>query len=100
MKRWTTPIIPIRINGIDLKSCTTIWVTIKQGDKEVTKDTPDGVIVSDVNRLLVLLTQEETAIFDEGEAFIDVRLFKDDRAFATKIRRISIEDVLREGLIS
>lgn len=100
MKRWTTPVIPLRINGIDLKSCSTIWVTIKQGNKEIHKDTPDGVTVADVNRLLVFLTQEETAMFEEGDAYIDARMFKDDRAFATKIRRISIEDVQREGLIS
>lgn len=99
MKRWTTPTIPLRVDGVDLKSCSTIWVTLKQGDVVLEKETSD-IIVHEVNLMSVKLTQEETAMFAEGDVYIDARMFINDEAIATKKRRINVEDVLREGVIS
>ena len=99
MRRGTTPTLTIRIRDGDLAEYEHIYVTIKQGEKELTKifagsDSVDGV-------LHVTLTQEDTLMFADNEkAKVQLRcITADGIAVATNIVRIYVGEILKEGVI-
>lgn len=105
MIRGTTSTVQFHLENQDLNldEVSEIWITI-QGDKVIkTWDYSSGDVIIDVEnkKILVTLTQEETLAFKPGKLYTQLRiLFNDDRAFASKIMNLTIEDVLKGGEIS
>ena len=69
MKRWTTPTQPVRIvDAENVSESADIYVTLRQGCSEVTvKNPPRERQENGDLRLLVTLTQEQTAAFRAGQ---------------------------------
>lgn len=61
----------IKLNGIDITQLKSLYITFKQGSKEITKTTED-IEMEDGNILSVFLSQEDTLNFLGG--FVDVQL--------------------------
>lgn len=100
MRRGTTPTVTIKITGISVDLLSTIFVTFKQGQKEVTKDNQDTTIDVDSNSLKVSLTQEETLLFQKGQVGVQIRAKTiSDDAIASQIVYKQMEDILYEGEI-
>ncbi len=67
MRRYTTPTLTVQIQGADLTGCD-IWLTFRQGRKEVTvRDFESVEIGEDATTLAVPLSQIQTARFAVGE---------------------------------
>lgn len=99
MTRGTTPTLKVQINGVDLSRFTSLYLTIRQGKNEVTKELSD-MKIEDGNILSVFLWQEDTLQFQRGYAFIQVRGVVDYiTAVASNIKIISVDQILKEGVI-
>lgn len=72
MIRYTTPILPLEVEGVDLSENEDVYVTLKQNDVELTKKGSDLTILydaeSDLSTITFTLTQEETAAFNINRA--------------------------------
>ena len=96
MTRGTTPTITLYINNrnIDFNDVDLFQIAITQGNVEVVHDTNDesGIVIDpDKKSLSLRLTQEETFMFKEGEADIQVRIkYKDGDVAATICKRTMI----------
>lgn len=100
MYRGTTPTIVINVTGEDFAG-STVYVTLEQGNLELTKT--DAVITptSEGSTVAVFLTQEETLMFGSGVAKIQIRWIDGSGiAKASPIKNINIDPVLLEGVIS
>lgn len=104
MYRGTTPTLSIKVNSnLDLEDMKEIWVTIKNINKELTLDKGRITIqtTEDETRLIVQLTQKETLDFINGKANLQVRfLTESELAYASNIKEISINAILRDGEIT
>lgn len=101
MTKGTTPTIKIKLNGIETSRLKSIYITLKQGNKEVTKTNADGVITESKSMLSVPLTQEDTLTFEQGYVYIQLRAMTDnDVAIASKERIIIMNDILKGGVIT
>ena len=99
MRRGTTPTLKIHVKGIDLSELQTIYVTIKQSNKEVTKSGYDLLIDEDV--IYVPLSQEDTLTFDRSCAWVQMRATtKEGMAIASNIRMLKMEEILKDGVIT
>lgn len=101
MIRGTTPTLKLKLNGIETSRLTSVYVTIKQGEKEVTKTYYDGIIAESESVLSVPLTQEDTLTFRQGYVSIQLRaMTTDGLGIASKTRLVLMDDILKEGVIS
>lgn len=101
MIRGTTPTLKIKLNGIETSRLSSVYITIKQGDNEVTKTYDDGVVAESESVLSVPLTQEDTLTFGRGYVYIQLRAMTDNEvAIASKARLVLMEDILKEGVIT
>ncbi len=71
MIRYTTPILPLEVEGIDLTQNEDVYVTLEQGCIELTKK--DDLSMSydsetNITSISFMLTQEETAAFSLNRA--------------------------------
>ena len=99
MYRGTTPIIEIKVIGIQLDELKNIYVTIKQHKQEVTK-TNDEIFIKEGNKIHVPLTQEDTLKFDNGSVQIQMRATTvDGSAIASNIKTCLMKEILKEGVI-
>lgn len=104
MRRLTTPTITI-IFPSDANEYSEILFTFsQQGNIILEKHKEDMTISADYSRKLFsgsfLLTQDETALFDARFVVsAQVRIFKDDKCFASRIYSISVDDVLNEEVM-
>lgn len=68
MIRYTTPILPLEVEGVDLSENEDVYVTLEQGGLELTKSGSDLTILydaeSDISTITFTLSQEETAAFN------------------------------------
>lgn len=68
MIRYTTPILPLEVEGIDLTEDEDVYVTLEQEGLELTKSGSDLTIAYDpqteISTITFSLTQEETAAFN------------------------------------
>lgn len=68
MIRYTTPILPLEVEGIDLTNNEDVYVTLEQGSVELTKSGSDLTIEYDpqteISTITFTLTQEETSAFN------------------------------------
>ena len=98
MRRGTTPTLEIKSNGVQLSDLSTIYITLKQHKKEISKTGDDIRISGDT--LLVDLSQEDTLALDKGYVWIQMRAMTlDGKAIASKIEMIPVEDILKEGVV-
>lgn len=77
MIRYTTPLLPLEVEGIDLTNNEDVYVTLKQGSNELTKSGTDLTIAydseTDISTIDFTLTQVETAAFYPGKA-VDIQV--------------------------
>lgn len=103
MYRGTTPSITFNINtDLDLTEIAECWVTFKSGigDKEKTYDTTDLIIDTEHKTITVVMTQEDTLYFSQGQINVQIRIrMIDDLAYASDIKRMTMVGVLKDGEI-
>lgn len=96
--RGTTPEIALSIN-IDLMTDITV-ISISQNhtlsinDNRLIKSFENGITT-----LKFTLTQEETLSFDEGEALLQLKTKKQNRVYASKIKKITFTKILNEDVL-
>lgn len=101
MIRGTTPTIIFNVNSeIDLNDMVQVWATFKSKLKEVTKDISEINVDNDKKTVTVRLSQEETLQFHDARVDVQLRfLSRDGKAYASKIKPLKVEDVLKGGVI-
>lgn len=105
MYRGTTPTLKIKVNGKngktppDIQTFKSIYVTIKQGETELTK-TDNDIRKEEENVLSVALSQEETLMFGKGHVDIQLRAVTDNGvAIASNIKMAFMEQILKDGVV-
>lgn len=100
MRRGTTPTFQITVTGLSDIEIDVLWITLKQGTTEITKEKGDVEIQGDV--ISTALTQEETLMFKEGtKVGIQLRaLSTNNTAYASNIVYTDVEKILKDGVIS
>lgn len=110
IRRGTTPTITLRLKGeITFDHCT-LYITFKQDGLLITKSNKDVEIIlpeptvkekDKKTRLKVFFTQEETLSFKKGDCEVQIRwIDSSDLAYGTPIKRIKIDPILLEGVIT
>ena len=76
MKRWTTPTQPVLIEGAQsVAESADVYVTLRQGCHVVTvKNPPRERLENGDLRLLVTLTQQQTAQFQPGQVRVQANV--------------------------
>lgn len=97
MTRGTTPDYVITVEDMESLGNSSVYVTLRQGDVVVTKETDDVAIEG--NQITVCLTQEETLAFNEGYAQMQVRGVTNGDAWASPIVDVPVKPVLLEEII-
>lgn len=100
MRRGTTPHIKLTIDGVSPDQCKSLYVTLKQGAVELTKEKSDCTFDGDI--IIVILTQQETLAFTSDKSVrVQVRgiLNSTHDAFATDIVSVEMNDILKDGEI-
>lgn len=99
MRRGTTPTLKIKVKGIDVSRLTSMYITIKQGDREITKENSD-ISIEDDGILSVWLSQEDTLTFTKGHVDIQLRAMTDNGvAIASQIEMVFVQRTLNEDVI-
>ncbi len=105
MIRGTTPTITMNItNGgeLDLTKAAEVYVTMRQGQRVITKK--NDLVVS-AKSVSFYLSQRETLSLKEGPAYLQINwayadaVNKTKRRAATKIKQIEIREQLLEEVI-
>ena len=104
MYRGTTPNLQIKIRSqLDLNNVKQCWATIKSSinSKEITYDLNSMALDPEEAILSIRMSQEDTLKFGNGELNIQVRLLMDDDlAYASNIKNISMNQILKDGVIN
>lgn len=102
MRRGTTPTLTITVTGLNVDDLKTIKVTFEQRGKLITKETKDVTVDAENNAISVPFTQEDTLAFGEGYVNVQIRglLADGTTAIASKIKQVSMEDILLDGVIT
>ena len=102
MYRYTTPTLPITIDGLDFDDVSLFRIAIEQGSTEILKvvNADDPNVDAEHKTIYVPLTQEETASFKNGMMQIQARIkFENNSVLATNKVSLPIKDVLDEVII-
>ena len=102
MYRYTTPTLPITIDGLDFDDVSLFRIAIEQGSTEILKvvNADDPSVDAQHKTIYVPLTQEETAGFKDGTVQIQARIkFTNNSVLATNKVALSVKDVLDEVII-
>lgn len=99
MYRGTTPVFRITM-PFDCKYITALNICFKQGDTIIAEKTLEDVDISG-NTLKCGLTEEDTLKLDEdGDVMrIQVRCGIGSARYATKIFRVRVEEILKDGAL-
>lgn len=98
MTRGTTPTIRITVKGVESLEGNDLYVTIKQGCVNLTIE-GDALTINE-NTIEFTLTQEQTLMFRQGPAKIQVRGRHGETAWASQVVTAdSINPILRDGVI-
>lgn len=98
MRRGTTPTLELALDQ-SLEGAE-YHVTIEQGSIQLDKTETDCTLSEDGKVITAVLSQEETLALDPAAvASIQVRYKLDDRAYATNIVAVRVDDVLLEEVI-
>lgn len=99
MRQGTTPTIQITINDIDLNEMQNIYVVFEQNGYILKKESSDLDIEGNI--ISVLLSQEETLNFKEGNCNIQLRMItKGGVAIASPIKTTKVYRVLNKEVIT
>lgn len=71
MRRGTTPILRLKLKGVELTALNNIYVTMAQGSKKLTKSA-DSITI-DGDYIKVKLTERETLAFSPAPAKVQLR---------------------------
>lgn len=97
MYRVTTPThtfkLPFEANTIDK-----LILTYKQNGRIVLEKNKEDVTLID-NKIVVVLTQEETKLFEPQKAFVQLRVKADDAVMASKAIVFYVSDVLNDEVM-
>lgn len=104
IRRGSTPRITAKVlDDIDLTPITAVWLTISQGatDKKIVIDKVTSDLTISGKIVSVVLTQEETLSLVAGEmTYIQIRLLDGNEiAYVSQQGYVSVEDILKEGVI-
>ena len=104
MYRATTPTHTFTL-PIDTSTCSVVQVSYEQGTAKVVKTCRDGEttpgMMLDGQDVIVVLSQEETKVFKVGIVFVQLRvLTTSDEAFASKVFKIPVKQVLSEDILT
>lgn len=101
MTRGTTPTFLIKVNSdLDLSTVSKLWITFEQNNIEKTFNLEDVEVNASEKTISVFMSQEDTLEFATGYALLQIRgLTADEKAFASKVKRVDIERILKEGVI-
>lgn len=117
MVRGTTPVEILTVKNTEaIEEATDVWVTFEQGSTEITRkwkrypeseDDNDGIAV-DSNIVTVKLSQEDTLSFAKGSVSVQIKMLKNDEDDATKyddvgateIKKLRVEEILNEDVMS
>lgn len=100
MRRGTTPIIVLE-SDFDFTDWH-LYVTIVNGVKSFTFENDSLTIKRDNEKSLIsfTLTQEQTLSFKSGTMCeVEIRAYKDGAAVATDIESVSVDRILKDGVI-
>ena len=101
MIRYTTPILPLEVEGIDLTDNEDVYVTLVQGSIELTKRDSDLTIEysaeTEISTITFSLSQEETAAFSLTKA-VDIQVNYINASGVRDATNIAIIPVLRNLL--
>ena len=101
ISRGTTPTISLTIPNLSTLDPAQIWLTLKNGDIEITYDINTLNVDKENNTISVSLTQQDTLSYSPGFLYIQARILADnDRAFKTPMLTLTVEDILKDGIIS
>lgn len=101
MIRGTTPTLEIKITGIEVSELEIIYITLSQHKNQVTKSTEDITVDEIANKLYVPLSQEDTLALQRGYVYVQMRaVAKDGQAVASEIVMKTMEEILKEGVIT
>ena len=97
MIRGTTPVIKLNLPmEIDFD---VLYITFKQGEETVLEKTLEEVEI-DGTTIYIQLYQAETLAFSKSQTiWVQLRGKVSDTAYASKIMRLSISDILKGGEI-
>lgn len=99
MRQGTTPTIQITVNNIDLADMERIYVVFEQNGNLLKKSMTDLKVENNV--ISVLLTQEETLSFKNGNCNIQLRMITyDGIAMASPIKTVNVHSVLNKEVIT
>ena len=99
MRQGTTPTIQITVNNIDLADMERIYVVFEQNGNLLKKGMTDLKVENNV--ISVLLTQEETLSFKNGNCNIQLRMITyDGIAMASSIKTVNVYSVLNKEVIT
>jgi hypothetical protein len=101
MQRGTTPVLEVKVSGIDVGELQSIYITLKQYQKEITKTIEDITVDEISNTLYLPLTQEDTLTLARGYVYVQMKaVTKDGLAVASGIAMKAVEEILKEGVIT
>lgn len=100
MRRGTTP-THIFGTDVDLTDAEVIYITYRQGNKNVLEKTKDDLTSITAEEIRVELTQTDTLGFSvSGNVEIQIRArFPDGSAIASQVIHTSANAILKEGVI-
>lgn len=101
--RGTTPTLTLSFDdsGIDLTTLKSIYITISQVGKILTKTNKDEGMEISPTEISIFLSQEETLFFHQGEAEVQFRaLTEGGEAIATEAYTIKFQKVLLDKVIT
>lgn len=102
MRRGTTPVICLTVQGYDLTGCK-VYATLKQGNYTLTKTGNNLTITTMGGNTCVTftLTQAETLELKRGSASVQIRWIDSNGiALATDIQEINVDIILLDGVIT
>lgn len=103
MRRGTTPTLELTLTGVEEISADTLYVTLKQSQREITKTNTDLSIEAGETESVInlYLSQQETLSLRKGTCEIQVRGINAlGDAWASDIATINIKEILRDGVIT
>lgn len=101
MTRGTTPTIILTVNGVDLTSLKSVYVTFCQSGKMLTKQSGNEGVEITEHTVSVSLSQEETLRFTPGTVEVQLRgLTNGGDAFATNVAKVAVKEVLLKEVIT
>lgn len=97
MYRYTTPTIVFSLPFLS-STISVAYINIEQRQKKLIKDL--SACTTEDKKLKCKLTQDDTGLFSKGKAIIQLRCkCTDGNAYASKVKEIQIDDVLKDGEI-